>query len=67
MDELYNTADLIDFLGLRYHQRRGYLSGFLDTLKALEARGKVKIDKVHRHRFGGTYVETYSYVVWRPI
>ncbi len=66
MNEFYDTADLIDYLGLRYHQRRGYLNGFLDMLRKLEAEGKIAIDKVHRHSFGGTYVETYSYVAWHP-
>ncbi len=66
MSELYDKADLFDYLGQRYHRRRGYLSGFLDTLKALGAQGKITISKVYRHRFGGTYIETYSYAVWHP-
>ena len=66
MNEFYDTADLVDYLGLRYHQRRSYLNGFLDMLRKLEAEGKITIDKVHRHSFGGTYVETYSYVAWHP-
>lgn len=66
IEELYDESDLVDYLGLAYHRRRGYLSGYLTALRRLEAEGRVDILAVHRHRFGNQFDDPYSYVVWRP-
>jgi len=64
--ELYDESNLVDYLSLRYHRQRGYLDGLLTYLYTLQEEGKIVIDKVHRHHLGTKFVETYSYVVWRP-
>ena len=66
IEDLYDESNLADYLALRYHRTRGYLSGFLLRLKALEAEGRLKIMEVRRMYFGSLYHEGYSFVVWRP-
>jgi SAM-dependent methyltransferase len=65
IEELYDENNLADYLALRYHRTRGYLSGFLPRLKDLEAEGRVKILEVRRMYFGSLYHEGYSFVVWQ--
>ena len=67
IEDLYDETNLVDYLALRYHRKRGYLSGFLPRLKALEAERKVRIFEVRRMFFGSLYHEGYSFVVWRPL
>jgi len=67
IEELYDENNLIDYLALMYHRKRGYLSGFLPRLKSLEAEKKAEILEVRRMYFGSLYQEGYSFVVWRPV
>jgi hypothetical protein len=67
MNELYDPASLVDSLSLCFHKQKGYLDGFLETLRRLQDEKRIMIEKVHRHRFGTKFNETYSYVVWRPV
>lgn len=65
--ELYCSDNLVDYLAIRYHTSRGYLSGFLRRLKQLQADRRLEIVKVQRLNFGSLYHEGYSVVAWRPI
>ncbi len=65
--ELYDDNDLVDYLALRFHRKRGYLDGFLSHLRELEAQKKIEIFETRRFNFGSIYHEGYSYVAWRPI
>lgn len=65
-EELYNEGSLFDYLALKYHRSRGYLSGFLTKLRELEAGGRIEILTVKRVPFGSHFHEGYSIVVWRP-
>ncbi len=67
IEDLYDEKNLVDYLALRFHRMRGYLSGFLPRLKALEAEKRVRILEVQRMYFGSLYHEGYSFVVWRPL
>jgi SAM-dependent methyltransferase len=67
LEELYDERNLVDYLALRYHRKRRYLSGFLPRLKELEAEGKIRILEVRRMFFGSLYHEGYSFVVWKPV
>lgn len=60
------TVTPFDQLAMDYHMARGYLHGFLESLRWLNEQQKIEILKVQRVRFGGMYNEGYSYVVWRP-
>jgi SAM-dependent methyltransferase len=64
--ELYDPDLLFDWLALRYHEKRNYLSGFLSALRAKEAEGALAIHDVRRLRFGSAFHEGYSLVVWTP-
>jgi hypothetical protein len=63
--ELYDQADLFDYVAAAYLRKRGYLQGFLPRLRELEREGIVEILKVQR-TFGSLYHDGYSFVVWRP-
>jgi hypothetical protein len=66
MLDLYDPENLADYLAIRFHTARNYLSGFLGRLRQLETERKIEIMKVHRAEFGSLYHESYSLVVWRP-
>jgi len=65
--ELYEDDNLVDYLAVRYHKKRGYLDGFLTSLRELAAAGRIEILDVRRFFFGSIYHEAYSYVAWRPL
>ncbi|MFC1633246.1 hypothetical protein ACFL5Z_00280 [Planctomycetota bacterium] len=64
--ELYDESDLLDYLAIRYHRKRGYLEGYLTRLRELESEGTVEILKTQRICFGSMYQEGFSFVIWRP-
>lgn len=64
--ELYDENNLIDYLAMKFHRKRGYTENFLTRLRELEAQKRIKILKVKRPFFGSLYMEGYSYVVWQP-
>lgn len=64
--ELYDENNLIDYLAIRFHRKRGYTENYLPRLRELEAQGKIELLKVKRLFFGSMYMEGFSYIVWRP-
>jgi len=64
--ELYDEKNLADHLAIRFHRKRGYLDGFLTSLRKLAGDGRVEILEERRFYFGSLYHECYSYVAWRP-
>ena len=64
--ELYDENNLIDYLAMKFHRKRGYTEGYLTRLRELEAQNKIEILEVKRPFFGSLYMEGYSYMVWRP-
>ncbi len=66
LSELYDEDNLVDYLAIKYHERRNYLNGYLSRLRQLETEGRITIQKVQRLYFGSLYHEAYSYIVWRP-
>jgi hypothetical protein len=65
--ELYDEENLIDYLGAKFHRKRGYTQGYLPCLKQLEEKGEIEIVKVKRLYFGSLFMEGYTLIVWRPI
>jgi hypothetical protein len=65
IDELYDRAVLFDHLAARYAERRGYLSGFLTTLRALEQRGRLRIRHVKKN-LGSLYHDGWTTLAWSP-
>lgn len=64
--DLYDPKNLVDYLAIRFHTYRHYLSGFLPRLRELEQEKRIEILKVQRLHFGSIFHEGYSLVVWRP-
>jgi SAM-dependent methyltransferase len=65
--ELYDPADLADYMAIKYHTRRNYLRGFLPALRRLAEKGTVEIAVERRVKFGNMYHDPYSTVAWRPL
>ena len=65
--ELYDQDNLVDYMAVKYHNLRGYLSGYLPRLQELEQQGKLEILHSQRIYFGSLYHEGYSFIVWRPV
>jgi hypothetical protein len=65
--ELYDSGSLFDYLAIRYHTGRDYLSGYFPYIQQLASSGKVEILKLNRPRFGSLYHEGYSLLIWRPL
>jgi len=64
--ELYDENNLVDYLAIKFHKKRGYTQNYLTRLRELECEGKVEIIKVKRLYFGSLYMEGYSCIIWKP-
>lgn len=64
--ELYNHDNLIDYLGMLFHKKRGYLSNYLTYLRQIEKEDRIRLINVKRVHFGGIYHDGWSLVIWRP-
>lgn len=65
--ELYDENNLVDYLAMKFHRKRGYTENYLPRLRELEAQGKLEILKVKRLFFGSLYMEGFTYMIWRPL
>jgi SAM-dependent methyltransferase len=65
--ELLDKTNLLDYLSIKYMQKRRYLSGYLDYLRLLEKNGYIKILEAKRSGIGSKFIDGYSVVVWRPL
>jgi hypothetical protein len=65
--ELLNPKNLLDYLSIKYMEKRKYLSGYLTYLQSLEKQGKIKILEARRSGIGSLFIDGYSIVVWKPI
>jgi len=64
IDELLDENNLLDYLSLKYCQKRDYLSGLLTYL--IELQENVELLESSRTYVGSFYIEGYMLVVWRP-
>lgn len=64
--ELYDENNLIDYLAMEFHRKRGYTENYLTLLRELETQNRVKVLKSKRLFFGSLYHEAYSYIIWKP-
>jgi len=63
--ELYDENNLLDYLAIKYHRKRGYLDGYLTRLRELEKEKNLEILKTQRIPFGNMFHEGYSLVIWK--
>jgi len=67
IEEVLDQDNLIDYLSIKYFEKRDYLSGFLSGLRALERESRIVIDSVIRTHIGSFFIEGYTIVIWRPV
>jgi hypothetical protein len=65
--ELLDKTKLIDYLSIKYMEKRRYLSGYLDFLRSLELRGFIRIHEARRSGIGSLFLDGYSVIVWSPL
>ena len=65
--ELLDKNKFIDFLSIKYFQKRNYLEGFYTGLKSLERGGRIIIHDEKRTNIGSLFIEGYSIIVWSPL
>lgn len=65
--EILDDNKLIDYLSIKYFEKRNYLKGYLTYLETLESQGKIEIINKQRIYSGSYFVEGHSLIVWRPI
>lgn len=58
--ELYED-NLLDYLAVQYHKKRGYLEGYLDAV----INSGAEIIELKRNHFGSLYHDAYSVLVWK--
>lgn len=66
ISEVLDESNLLDYLSVRYFEKRNYLSGFLTYLRRLERDGLIDIHLVRRTYIGSLFIDGYSVVVWSP-
>lgn len=67
MPEYLDPTKLIDYLSIKYMEKRKYLSGYRDYIEQLEKDGKTLILESRRSGIGSLYIDGYSILVWRPM
>ena len=65
--ENYNPDLLVDYLAIRYHKKRNFLTGYLTALRGLQVAGRVEILTSLRVPAGNIYHEPYGILVWQPL
>lgn len=65
--ELLEPTNLIDYLSIKYMEKRKYLTDYYKTLQTLEKLGKIEILEARRSGIGSMYIDGYSIIVWKPL
>jgi len=65
--ELLDPTKLLDYLSIKYMEKRKYLSGYLTTLRLLEKQDKIKILEARRSGVGSFLIDGYSILIWKPL
>mgnify|MGYP001314491039 CR=1 FL=1 len=60
----YNN--LLDYLSIKYSEKRNYLKGFLSYLQNLNEKNKISIIKSERTYVGSIFIDGYSVIIWKP-
>lgn len=67
MSEPLDDNELLQYLSIKYFEKRGYLKDYINKLKILEREGKVVIHDIVRTGIGSLFIEGYSIVSWSPV
>ena len=67
MVEPLDENELLQYLSIKYFEKRGYLKDFINKLKILEQDGRIVIHNIYRTGIGSLFIEGYSIIVWSPV
>jgi SAM-dependent methyltransferase len=67
IEEVLDENNLIDYLTIKYFNKRNYLKNYLTKLKSLEKEEKVEILSVNRLNYGSKFIEGHTLIIWKPI
>lgn len=59
--ELLDDNRMLDYLSLRFHEKRGYTRGLLPLLRK---HPRIKVKSVERSNFGSLMLESYARILW---
>jgi SAM-dependent methyltransferase len=62
--DFYNLNSKYDKVAYRYHQKRGYLKNYLNSLQNNKG---VKILKLEKYNFGNMFNDSCGAIAWKPI
>ena len=65
MYEYLDSNNLIDYLSIKYFDKRNYLNGLRNHLFSLQNEGKIEIIQDQRSYIGSMFVDGYSIIAWR--
>ena len=65
ISELLSDDKILDYLSIKYSEKRNYLKGYHEYLKELERKNVIKIIEEKKSHFGSFYINGYSIVVWK--
>ena len=64
--EFYDGENLFDYMALKYHRHRGYLTGLQPQIMSLAAAGEAVIHYQRRLGLGSLFHEGFNLLVWSP-
>lgn len=67
INELLNENLILDYLSIKYSQKRNYLDNFFSYLKNLQKKKYIKFLEIKKSHFGSLYINGYSILVWKFI
>lgn len=65
--EVLDESNLLDYLTIKYFEKRNYLKNYLSTLKKLESENKIRILDIRRLYYGSKFIEGHTVVIWKPV
>lgn len=65
--EFHDLNNLMDWLSIKFMNKRGYSTTLLTYLKKLESDNKIKIIDTKRLSFGNLMSNCYTYIIWKPV
>jgi hypothetical protein len=67
IEEVLDEDNLLDYLTIKYFNKRNYLKNYLAKLQTLEKENKVEILEVKRLNYGSKFVEGHTLIIWKPV
>lgn len=66
MWEPLDSGNLLDYLSIKYFEKRKYLNGLQRYIETLENDGRAQIINKQRTGIGSFFIDGYSILVWKP-